>query len=60
MSPDLPKSVLATGIVTSAVVGVIAIKGLLRWLGHAGFGAFFAYRALLALVILVHVFRHER
>jgi undecaprenyl-diphosphatase len=60
VSPDMPKSVLATGIVTSAVVGVIAIKGLLRWLGRAGFGAFFAYRALLALVILVHVFRHER
>jgi undecaprenyl-diphosphatase len=49
---DLEPGTLAIGVVVSAVVGLIAIRGLLRWLGRAGFGAFFAYRAALAGLIL--------
>ena len=58
MPLDAHPVALATGVLTSAVVGVLAIRGLLRWLAHAGFGAFFAYRAALALVVLWFVFRH--
>lgn len=49
----VPAGTLALGVVTSAVVGLFAIRGLIRWLGNAGFGVFFAYRAALALVIAV-------
>ncbi len=49
---DLPVGPLLVGVVTSAVVGLFAIRGLIRWLGNAGFGVFFAYRAALAAVIL--------
>jgi undecaprenyl-diphosphatase len=52
LSPELSPFVLAIGVGTAALSGFIAIHGLLRWLGRAGFGAFFAYRALFALVIL--------
>ncbi|HEY6865953.1 MAG TPA: undecaprenyl-diphosphate phosphatase, partial [Candidatus Eisenbacteria bacterium] len=48
MPLDAHPVALATGVLTSAVVGVLAIRGLLRWLAHAGFGAFFAYRVVLA------------
>lgn len=57
MPHDIPTSTLAIGVVTSAVVGLIAIRGLLRWLSRAGFGVFFAYRALFALFILVVWYR---
>lgn len=57
LSPDLPVFTLACGVVSAAVVGFFAIRGLLRWLGHAGLGVFFAYRAALALVILVVTLR---
>jgi len=57
LSPDLPASTLALGVVTAAVVGFLAIRGLLRWLSGAGFGVFFAYRAALALVILANLVR---
>ena len=50
---DVPPGTLAVGVLTSAVVGLLAIRGLLRWLQRAGFGAFFVYRALLAAVIVV-------
>jgi undecaprenyl-diphosphatase len=49
---DLPIASLMVGVVVSAIVGILAIRGLLRWLASAGFGAFFIYRAALALLIL--------
>jgi len=54
---DVPPGTLAVGVVSSAVVGVVAIRGLLRWLQHAGFGVFFAYRAALALILFAAVLR---
>jgi undecaprenyl-diphosphatase len=53
----VPVGTLALGVVTSAVVGLLAIRGLLRWLSHAGFGVFFAYRAALAAFILFTLVR---
>jgi undecaprenyl-diphosphatase len=44
---------LVVGIAVSALVGLLAIRGLLAWLGRAGFGAFFAYRAALAIVLVI-------
>lgn len=58
MPRDVPAPVLALGIATSAVVGLFAIRGLIRWLGRAGFGVFFAYRLALAAVILFALARH--
>jgi len=52
---DVPAGTLAVGVVTSAVVGLLAIRGLLRWLQRAGFAVFFAYRALLAAVLVAFV-----
>jgi undecaprenyl-diphosphatase len=49
---DVPGSTLAVGMITAAVVGLLSIKGLVRWLGRAGFGAFCAYRVALAGLIL--------
>jgi undecaprenyl-diphosphatase len=57
LSPDLPASTLAIGVVSSAVVGLIAIRGLLRWLSHAGFGAFFLYRLALAAILVASLYR---
>ncbi len=54
---DVPAGTLAIGVVTSAVVGILAIHGLLRWLARAGFGVFFAYRTALALVLLAVVLK---
>jgi undecaprenyl-diphosphatase len=53
LSPDLPASTLGIGVAVSAITGLLAIRGLLRWLSRAGFGAFFAYRATLALILLI-------
>jgi len=55
---DVAPAALAAGVITSALVGILAIRGLLRWLAHAGFGVFFAYRVALALVIVLSMFRH--
>lgn len=55
---DVPPGTLAVGVITSALVGILAIHGLLRWLARAGFGAFFAYRSALALLLVVFVLRH--
>jgi undecaprenyl-diphosphatase len=55
LSPDLPAATLAIGVVTAAVTGFLAIRGLIRWLGRAGFGVFFAYRLVLAAVILLNL-----
>ncbi len=52
---DVPMGTLAVGVLTSAVVGLLAIRGFLKWLGRAGFGLFFAYRAVLALLIFLLV-----
>ena len=45
---DLPVGTLAIGVAVSAITGLLAIRGLLLWLGRAGFAWFFAYRAALA------------
>jgi len=50
---DVPATTLAIGVVTSAVVGMLAIRWLLRWLQRAGFGVFFLYRTLLGIGLLV-------
>jgi undecaprenyl-diphosphatase len=52
LSSDLPASVLAIGVASSALTGLLAIHGLIRWVSRAGFGAFFAYRAALAGLLL--------
>ncbi|HYM80785.1 MAG TPA: undecaprenyl-diphosphate phosphatase [Candidatus Limnocylindria bacterium] len=52
LSTELPAATLAIGVGSAALTGFLAIRGLIRWLGRAGFGAFFAYRLLLAAVIL--------
>ena len=48
---------VAIGITTAAVTGFFAIRGLIRWLGRAGFGAFFAYRLALAVLVLISLGR---
>jgi undecaprenyl-diphosphatase len=49
----LPAGILALGVLSASLVGFVAIRGLLRYLTRAGFGAFFAYRLALALIILL-------
>lgn len=49
---------IAIGVMMSAIFGLIAIRGLIRWVSRAGFAAFFAYRvALAALLIFFSVTR---
>jgi undecaprenyl-diphosphatase len=50
---DLPPATLAAGVSASALIGLLTIRGLLRWLGRAGFGAFCAYRVAFAAAIVV-------
>ncbi|HKQ59086.1 MAG TPA: undecaprenyl-diphosphate phosphatase [Candidatus Eisenbacteria bacterium] len=57
LSPDLPATTLAVGVVAAAVTGFLAIRGLIAWLGRAGFAAFFVYRVALAVVILLSLGR---
>ena len=57
LSPDLPASTLAIGVISAAVTGFLAIRGLIRFLGRAGFGGFFVYRLVLAAVILLNLGR---
>ena len=52
---DVPAGTLAVGVLASAVVGLLAIRGLLRWLQRAGFAVFFVYRALLAAALVAFV-----
>jgi len=54
---DLAAAPIACGVITAAIVGLLAIRGLLRWLGRAGFGVFFAYRAALAAVLIAVILR---
>ena len=56
MPLDVPPESLAIGVITSAVVGILAIRVLLRWLARAGFGVFFVYRATVALLLFAVVF----
>jgi undecaprenyl-diphosphatase len=49
---DLPLATLAVGVATSTLIGLLAILGLLRWLGRAGFGAFCVYRVAFAAAIV--------
>jgi undecaprenyl-diphosphatase len=53
LSGELPAATLAVGVGSAAITGFLAIRGLIRWLGHAGFGVFFAYRLALAVLILL-------
>ncbi|MEO5989970.1 MAG: undecaprenyl-diphosphate phosphatase [Candidatus Eisenbacteria bacterium] len=55
---DLDLKVLAIGVVSAAVFGILAIRVLMAMLKRVGFGFFFAYRAVLALVILVWLRGH--
>jgi undecaprenyl-diphosphatase len=48
---DTSAASLVAGIATSAIVGLLAIRLLIRYLGRAGFGVFFAYRTALAALI---------
>ncbi len=57
LGPDVHVPALAAGVIASAIVGLLAIRGLLRWLGRAGFGLFFAYRAAFAVVIILSLLR---
>ena len=57
LSPDLPATTLAIGVASAAITGFFAIRGLIRWLGRAGFGVFFVYRLVLAAVILLNLGR---
>jgi undecaprenyl-diphosphatase len=52
---DVPGTTLAIGMVAAAVVGLLSIRGLVRWLGRAGFGVFCAYRVALAGLILARL-----
>ncbi|MBI1798929.1 MAG: undecaprenyl-diphosphate phosphatase [Candidatus Eisenbacteria bacterium] len=54
---DLPAPAIAAGVASSAIVGLLAIRGLLRWLRGTGFAGFFAYRAAFALLILFSLAR---
>lgn len=49
---DLPAATLAVAVVSSAVFGVFAIRLLMGMLKRTGFGVFFAYRAVLAAVVV--------
>jgi undecaprenyl-diphosphatase len=42
----------------SAVAGFLAIAFMMRWLRHAGFGIFIAYRLLFGAVLLYFVYGH--
>jgi undecaprenyl-diphosphatase len=57
LSHDLPRSTLLVGVLTAALTGFFAIRGLIRWLGRAGFGVFFAYRVALAALIVFALMR---
>jgi undecaprenyl-diphosphatase len=51
LGSDTPAAALAIGVVTSAIVGLLAIRLLIRYLGRQGFAVFFAYRTAFAALI---------
>ncbi len=55
---DVPPATLALGVVSAGIFGVLAIRLLLGMLRRVGFGVFFAYRAVLAAVIVAWLARH--
>jgi undecaprenyl-diphosphatase len=55
LSPDLPPLTIAIAVLSAAVTGFFAIRGLIRWVGRAGFEVFFLYRVALAVLILVRM-----
>jgi undecaprenyl-diphosphatase len=57
MPHDVPAATMAIGVVSAALFGILAIRVLLGLLRRAGFGVFFVYRALLALVIVAWLVR---
>jgi undecaprenyl-diphosphatase len=50
--PELFSWTVGLGVLTSAVFGLIAIRGLIHWVSRAGFGVFFVYRLALAALLL--------
>ena len=48
---DTPAPALLVGVVTSAIVGLLAIRLLIRYLGRSGFAVFFVYRTAFAALI---------
>ena len=59
IEPTLSPLIITVGVATSAIVGWLAIGGLLRWLSRAGFASFFVYRVLVAAVIVAHLWVHS-
>lgn len=56
--PSAEMTTFAIGVVVSGLVGALAISGLLSYIRHAGFGVFAAYRAALAVaIVLVYLVR---
>lgn len=47
---------LAVGIITAAIVGIIAIKFLLSYIKNKGFAIFAYYRIIIAAIVLIKVF----
>lgn len=47
---------LVVGILTAAIVGVIAIKFLLSYIKNKGFAIFAYYRVIIAIIVLIKVF----
>ncbi len=54
---DVTLPVLLAGVASAAIVGVIAIRSLIRFLGHAGFLGFFIYRVAFAALIVIALVR---
>jgi len=55
IEPDLSRTAIAAGVISAGIVGWLAIGALLKLLGRAGFGGFFAYRVLVAAAIVAHL-----
>ena len=47
---------ILVGIVTAAIVGVLSIKFLLRYIKKNDFAVFAYYRVIIAIIVLVKVF----
>ena len=54
---DLPMAEITIGVGAAAIVGLLAIRGLVRWLGRSGFGPFCVYRLGLAALIAYRMIR---
>lgn len=59
MPLDVAPAALAAGVISSAVVGLVTIRFLIRWLGRAGFGVFLIYRAALAVFLFAQASAHH-